>query len=104
MNRRNPTLSGGRGGAAVGRLKSTGWGPGEHGGPGSAIGGGWGLARRCCQAPDLRTDLCGSDYPAAKCCSRPCPGYFDVGSVECATAEECAHFFWFLLISLLPAR
>lgn len=29
------TLSGGWGGAAVERLKSTGWGPGEHGGQGA---------------------------------------------------------------------
>lgn len=71
MNRRNPALSS--------HLKAVlwrGWGLGEHVGQG-APSWGWRPGRRC-WFPDLGMD-CGSDYPAAKCRTRPCPGYFYTG-------------------------
>lgn len=84
MNRRNPTWSGNLGNSAVEKPRSPGWGPGEHRGQG---------AERYCPAPNLRRDLYLSDYPAARCHTRPCPGCFYTGTVEHATAQECTHSF-----------
>lgn len=62
MNRRNPPLPGNLGDRAVERRRSPGWEPGELRGQG---------AQGCCQAPDLRTDLCRAGSPAAQCHTHP---------------------------------